>query len=72
MEHNKSKYETSVVWGVRTRYPRVSYGPTWGRINVEEQNRKDIQQKEKRLDSLQQIQLKDFLDLESMEGYHLN
>ena len=60
--------DTSVVGGVRTTISTAELRLAQSRINVEEQNRKDIQAKrEVAADSLQQIQLK-ILDLESMEG----
>ena len=60
--------DTSVVGGIRTTISTAELRLAQSRINVEEQNRKDIQAKrEVAADSLQQIQLK-ILDLESMEG----
>ena len=60
--------DTSVVGGIRTTISTSELRLAQARINVEEQNRKDIQAKrEVAADSLQQIQLK-ILDLESMEG----
>ena len=60
--------DTSVVGGIRTTISTSELRLAQARINVEEQNRKDIQAKrEVAADSLQQIQLK-ILDLESTEG----
>jgi len=60
--------DTSVVGGIRTTISTSELRLAQARINVEEQNRKDIQAKrEVAADSLQQIQL-NILDLESTEG----
>ena len=60
--------DTSVVGGVRTTISTSELRLAQKRIEVEEENRKSVQEKrEVASDSLQSIQLK-ILDLESMEG----
>ena len=60
--------DTSVVGGVRTTISTSELRISQKRIEVEEQNRKDVQAKrEVAADSLQSIQLK-ILDVESSEG----